>query len=113
MTKIAIFASANSSYVPKAVVALLSFRRWHPEFGYFVLGTKARMHSRMLTLLEEHEIELIDVGENQRLIRKEELEKKALPAETFYLLKGPELLAERGFDYSISIDGDVFCYRPL
>src|SRR5262245_5728838 len=111
--KIAIFTSANSSYVPKAAVALLSFRRWHPEFDYFVLGTKARMHPKTLTLLEDYEIELIDVGESRRLVRKEELVQKALPVETFYLLNGPELLAERGFDYSISIDGDVFCYRPL
>ena len=97
MTKIAVFSSANEGYVPKALVGLLSFRRWHPEYGYYLLGSKTLMQPRTLELLKEQEIELIDVDESRRVARKE-VPKGGFPIETFYLLKGPELLAERGFD---------------
>src|SRR5262249_142623 len=65
-----------------------------------------------IELLRKHGVELLDVDETRRLVRKGVFKDK-YPIEAFYKLKGPELLAERGFDYSITIDGDVFCYQSL
>jgi hypothetical protein len=110
--KLAVFASATDNYVPKALTALLSFRRWHPDFGYYLLGTSAHMRLETLRLLDKYELELIDLDESRQYLRKKVYDSK-FPVETVYLLKGPELMKERGFDFGISIDGDTFCYRPL
>ena len=32
----AIYAAADDSYVPTAVMALRSFQRWYPDYGYFL-----------------------------------------------------------------------------
>ena len=111
---VAIFSSANESYVPKAVAALLSFRRWHPELGYYLLGSRRGFGDWTLDFLRANAIELIDVDEAGSLPRAEGMRgSHELPVETFYLLKGPELMAQRGYDYSVSIDGDVFCRHRL
>jgi hypothetical protein len=112
MRRIAVFAAANDGYVPKAVMALRSFQRWYPDYGYFLLGAKAAMSRESLKFIRHHNIELLDVDEAHRFV-KQGRTKNRFPVETIYRLKGPELLAERGFTYSIQADGDVFCVRPL
>jgi len=109
---LAVYAAADDSYVPKAVMALRSFQRWHPDYSYYLLGTKAAMSQESLQFIRQFNIELIDVDESHRFVKLEQY-KYPYPLETVIKLKGPELLAERGFLYSIVIDGDVFCARPL
>lgn len=109
---LAFFAASDDQYIPKAAMALRSFQRWHPECGYFVLGPKAAMSSQSLEFLRRYSIQLLDVDESRRFV-KQGRRKDKYPTECFYLFKGPELLAEHGFTYSISVDGDVFCARPL
>jgi lipopolysaccharide biosynthesis glycosyltransferase len=109
---LAIYAAADDAYVPKAVMALRSFQRWHPGSGYFLLGTQAKMSQDSMQFIRRYNIELIDVDESRRFVKLEHY-KYSYPLETVVKLKGPELLAERGFPYSLVIDGDVYCVRPL
>jgi lipopolysaccharide biosynthesis glycosyltransferase len=112
MERMAIFATANDQYVPKAVMALRSFQRWHPGYGYFLLGTKSAMSRESLDFIHKFSIKLLEVDERQRFAGQVQY-KVSYPAEVFYKLRGAELIAEHGFEYSMAIDGDVFCARPL
>src|SRR5262249_38161355 len=107
MDSVAVYSVANEGYVAKAVLALISFRRWQSDFGYFLLGTKSELSSESKHLIKRYNIELIDIDEVQSFVRHGRC-KGNYPVEVFYPLKGPELFAERGFHYSIGIDGDVF-----
>jgi hypothetical protein len=108
--KVAIFATADERYVPPSVMALRSFQRWFPEYNYFLLGLRVAMSAQSLALISRYGIELIDVDEAVRFVRPARY-KNVNPLECFYIFKGPELLAERGYRYSLSVDGDVFCPR--
>src|SRR5215210_8073680 len=113
---VAFFSTADEAYVPACVMALRSFQRWFPQCGYFLLGTRASMSDRSLAMLDRYEIELIDTDETKRFVRppyKPVKPHKLNPPEVFYTFKGPETLAERGFAYSIAVDGDVFCPRSF
>jgi hypothetical protein len=112
MHSVAIYSVANEGYVAKAVLALISFQRWHPDFGYFLLGTKSELSSESKQLLRRYNIELIDIDEARSFVKQGRC-KDNYPVEVFYPLKGPEFLAERGFQYSIGIDGDVFAPQPF
>jgi hypothetical protein len=109
---IAVFTSANDNYIPKALMALRSFQRYHPNWSYFLIGTQEKMGQESLELIRRFSIELLEINEMHRLVKRGRY-KDAYPMETFYKLRGPELLAKRGFVYSIGIDGDVFCAHPL
>lgn len=109
---VAVFAAADDQYVPKAVMALRSFQRWHSDWSYFLLATKAALSQESLAFIQRYNIELLDVDETHRFL-KQGRNKHNYPLETIYKLKGPELVFQRGFTYSIGIDGDVFCARPL
>ncbi len=108
---LAIYAVADDKYTAMAVMALRSFQRWHSEFGYFLLGTVASMSQRSLDLIKRYNIELVNVDESQTFIRRGKF--KGIHIEYFYPLKGPELLAERGYEYSLEVDGDVMASRPM
>src|SRR5436309_2345139 len=108
--KVAVFAAADDGYVPYAVMALRSFQRWFPDCGYFLLASRAAMSVQSIALLGRYGIELIDVDDAARFARPARY-KNVNPPECFYLFKGPELLAERGYRYSLAVDGDVFCSR--
>jgi len=109
---IAFYAVANDAYVPTAVIALRSFQRWHPELAYFLLGTIKTFSPQSHELIRRYGIELIDVDESVRFVTQG-TNKDRYPVEVFYPLKAPELLAERGYDYSIEVDGDVFGPEPF
>jgi hypothetical protein len=109
---IGVFAAADESYVPYAAMALRSFQRWFPSWGYFLAGKRASMSPQSLDLLDRFEIELLDIDASQRFIRHEDYRKR-YPVEIFNYLLVPEVLANRGITYSIGIDGDVFCARPF
>ena len=108
--RIAIFATADNTYVPHSVIALRSFQRWFSDCGYFLLGSRAAMSVQSMAFLRRYGIELIDVNDAARFARPARY-KNVNPPECFYLFKGPELLAERGYRYSLAVDGDVFCSR--
>lgn len=108
----AIFATADDKYVPACTMALRSFQRWFPDCSYFLLGTRAAMSQRSIALLERYKIELIDVDLAHRF-RRSACCDNGNAVERFYLFSGPELLWAKGYRYSLSVDGDVFCSRPF
>jgi len=109
---LAIVTSANDNYVPNAVMALNSFRRWHPEFGYFLLGNRVKMSLKSLELMRQFGIEFIHVDEGEPFIRTGPC-KDNYPIEVLYILYCPELFSNLNFEYSLYVDGDVFCSQPV
>ena len=68
------------------------------------------MSPDQLSPVDAYGIELTDVDERDRFARPPEyVQRDPHPAECFYVFKGLELLAERGFAYSVAVDGDTFC----
>ncbi len=110
--KLAIYAAADDAYVPKAVMALRSFQRWHAEFAYFLLATENKLSEDSLQFIKKFNIELIDVDQTHRFAKLNKYKYK-YPLETVVKLYGPEILAGRGYPYSLVIDGDVYCAAPM
>lgn len=103
---------ADDGYVPKAVLALRSFQKKHPECGYFLFANAAKLRSETINYIHRNGIELVDVEEDRRFINRG-TRAGIYPPEVFYLFEVPERLADRGFSHSLVVDGDVFCHRRL
>lgn len=109
LASVAFFCSATENYVPQAALALLSVKRWHPECSYFILADTKRLSREAVDLIESLSLRVLPFeGETPFTELVPEW-----PLECYFILKGPELLYRLGYKYSVSIDGDVYCRRPL
>lgn len=104
--KICAYSSCDEDYLPKCVVALLSIRKWNPEVDLFIVAED--LSPQALAFLERHEIRLMQVSLKDRFYKAYDY-----PIECFYLFSGPEIFAGLGYDYSVYVDGDVYCNRGL
>jgi lipopolysaccharide biosynthesis glycosyltransferase len=112
MPRLAVHSAADEPYVPKAVLALRSFQKKHPELSYFLLANAQDLSSNSRRLLDQNSIELIDLKNEMRFERKGTL-KDSYPLATYFRFAGPERLADLGYDYSLYIDGDVYCNERI
>lgn len=104
----AVFCTADDHYIHPALIALDSVRRFHPECGYFVIGNADAIEPGKIRLLERHGIVFLHCERNLHF------QGTAQWPNTAYLsLFGPELLLQRGFDYSLGLDPDILCVAPL
>jgi len=101
-----IFCTANDPYVPKCVVTLLSFRQHHPGVPLHIIGTK--FSSKMKHLMKYHKIQWIEINLKHKFTQAFQY-----PVECYYHFWGPKLLLMRGFQYSVAVDGDLWCNKPL
>lgn len=100
------FSTGNDSYIPKCLVSLLSFTKHNPDFDMFVLCSH----------LSEHNKELCNAcGVTPIKIDLSEFfyQEWRYPKECYYHFKAPEIFLERGYAYSVYIDGDTYCNRPF
>lgn len=107
---LSVYCSADANYVPTSIVALSSFRRFHPDCGYFLVTNAKRLSPEMRALALEFAIELVDVDLADVYAADPP---GAWPSEAFWQLYGPKAFAELGYRHSLLVDGDVLCVRPL
>lgn len=104
---VAVFCTADERYVVPALIALESVRRFHPSCGYFVIGNAKEIPLQSIELLRRNGIEFIHSDRN------EAFDSDVWPNTAYLALFGPEILAGRGFDYSLGLDPDTLCVTPL
>src|SRR5687768_17183739 len=97
-----VFSTGNDAYVSRAVVSLLSFAKFNPDFDMFLLCSELSDESKQLcAYCGVTPVELDLSGAFYRQWR--------YPKECYYHFKGPELFLSMGYDYSLYLDGDTYC----
>ena len=107
---IAVFGSCNEAYAPYLVTSLRSFMSWDHDrrLDYFVLGR--RFSWRTSGLLAAAGIAHVPCDLSRVFPRRR---RRPYPSECFWIFNGPSLFAERGYEFSLAVDGDVWCNRSL
>ena len=104
---IAVYTTSDDNYIIPSIIAIESYRLFHPNLDYFVIGNKKIIREEKIELMNKFNIEFIHSDYNENFLYNN------WPNTAYLLFKGPELLFERGYKYSLSIDADTFCVYPL
>ena len=97
-----VFSTADDAYVPKAIVALLSFSKFNPEYRKYVLCGKLSEENRELCC--DLGVTPLELDLSSAFYRTWKY-----PRECYYHFIGPELFWKLGFSHSVYIDGDTYC----
>ena len=103
---VVVYSTSNDGYIPKCVVSLLSVKRYHPEYDYCIITT--RPCEKHIELCKKFNILIIDIDLKEIFYKEWKY-----PRECYYHFKGPDLFYDRGYDYSVYIDGDIYCNNKL
>ncbi len=106
--KYAVYCTADDAYIRPSIIALESIRRFYPESSFFVIANKDRINAKNIALLSNFDIDLIHYTGDHLFPNV-----RPWKMETFWKYKGPEIFLNLGFTYSMYIDGDTLCVRPL
>ncbi len=111
-TKIAVFGAITENYTEYMIASLRSFIKHNKEseaqYDAFILGHA--FSSRTQRLISQFGIGYININLKKEFTRHV---RHRYPGECFWIFKGPELFASRGYQYSLAVDGDTLCNKPL
>ena len=101
------FSSASDDYIFNAATSLLSIRKFLPDAQLFILSRKISKKNKRF--LRKKQISYVELDLTYLFFQS-----FSYPIECFYLFAGPKIFREKGFKYSVYIDGDVLCLNnPL
>ncbi|HEV3039967.1 MAG TPA: glycosyltransferase [Candidatus Angelobacter sp.] len=106
--RVAIYCTSDAGYALPSLVALASLRRFHPEHSYFLVADREKIHPSLEKTIRDQDVELVHFDDRQLFSGGAHLTR-----ECYWKFLGPKLFSERGFRYSMSIDGDILCVRPF
>jgi len=108
--KLAIYTTSDENYIEHAIVAFQTFREINPHLNldFFIISKELSHHK--LELLDRNSISHIEL-DLSGVFKIEE--NWPYPSECFWLFKGPDLLNNLGYKYSMYIDSDVQCNQPM
>lgn len=98
----AFYSTANSGYLQYAVTSLLTIRNYIPDAHLSILGSGATEYEH--ALMSENDINFIELDLTDRFTKTWDY-----PVECYYIFAGPEQLHDKGYEYSVYIDGDILC----
>jgi len=109
-TRIAIFGAVTENYTEYMIATLRSFKKHNgnEDFDYFILGHA--FSARTQRLINKYGIRYVNLNLKKDFARTH---KHRYPGECFWIFKGPEIFYQRGYPYSVSVDGDILCNRKL
>lgn len=109
MNKIALYTSCDSNYINETIISFKSFTNKNINtFDCFLIGNS--FSNKDIEKLKEHNITYI----NEDLYDEYKIELNwPYPSECFWIYKGPVIFYEMGYEYSLSIDSDVYCNKKL
>lgn len=96
------FSTADDGYAVSSAISLLSVRKQHPTVDLFLIGKKYSAKTKKL--LKKYNVTPIEIDLSDTFHTAWDY-----PAECYYIFAGPEILYERGYKYSVYVDGDVYC----
>jgi len=103
--RIAIFTVADDNYIKYAVVALKSISRFH-DYDLFVVS--GGLNKDSLSLLRKHGIEHAYTDKHYFFP-----DYKKWPRIVFASMFGAEIFYNMGYEYSLGVDPDVLCVKPM
>lgn len=98
----AFYSTCNNDYIEKSAASLLSIRKFIPDAKLFII-------SRNIDEDKKNKLDSLNIGYIDIDLRGIFFRHWEYPIECYYIFAGPELLLEKGFKYSIYVDGDVIC----
>jgi glycosyltransferase involved in cell wall biosynthesis/lipopolysaccharide biosynthesis glycosyltransferase len=105
--RFSIYCTSDDNYVFPSIVTIESVRRFHPECDYFVLGNRNLISQEKLRVLKKFNIGFLHSDKNEQFLND------FWPNTSYLKLFGPEILLEEGYEYSLGLDADTLCVRPL
>ena len=104
--KICAYSTCNDLYIQNSIVSLLSVKKWNPNIDLYIITSNLSDKDREFAA--RYKINVIE----------EDLSSKfhtsfSYPVECYYLFAGQKIFLERGYDYSIYIDGDIYCNSSI
>ncbi|MEA3432659.1 MAG: hypothetical protein U9R01_08360, partial [candidate division WOR-3 bacterium] len=105
--KCAVYCTADDNYIFPSIVALQSVRRFHPECDFFVIGNQGIISKNKLGVLKRFDIHFLHSDQNELFAGSH------WPSTCYLALLGPEMLWEKGYEYSLGLDADILCVQPL
>jgi hypothetical protein len=109
MKKIALYTTCNEKYIIHTITCFKSFNDKNLNiFDFYIIGNS--FNEKYINILKENNINYIDLN----LTEVFKVEKHwPYPSECFWIFKGPDLFYEMGYVFSLSVDSDTYCNRPL
>lgn len=101
-----VFGVCNKKYISHIVVSLLITKKYNKEYDYYVLTSD--YDKKDIELCQNHGIKLLQID-----LSKDFHTQWKYPRECFYHFKAPIIFKDLGYDYSIYIDGDIYCNRKI
>lgn len=109
--KIAICTTITNNYADYAVVCLQSFRHNSClDVDLYVFVNKKTLSQNQIDNFEKHKINIIDMDLSKRYEIPQDW---PYPSECFWIFKCPEILYSLGYEYTLCVDTDTYCNRPL
>jgi len=102
----AIFSTGDAAYLKQMAVALYVACSHNPQLDPWIITDAPKEETKFL---EKYGISVI------RLDLKKEYDvfNETWPSQSFWWSIGPNMFNDLGYDYSIFIDGDVYCVNPI
>lgn len=106
MNKFVAFCVSDDIYIPKCVIALLSFAKYNKNFDLVII---TRVPSeKNIELCKKYFINVITIDLSKYFYKEWKY-----PSECYYHFKAPDILFNMGYNYSIFFDGDVYCNNEV
>ncbi len=107
-----IYSTSDNNYAPKCIVALTTFKKYNNEYDCFIIGTS--FDNYVHELCDMYDIKLIEVDLTNDFYEIPQIEKRSkYPVECFYVFYGPKIFKQMGYEYSLYIDGDIYCNKKF
>ncbi len=108
--RIAVFSCGDENFTQPSIVALKSMEKnlSGVEVDLFYISDKNKNTTKNLKLLNENNIEFLDFTDKNIFFNSQRW-----PKEAFWYLLGPEYFYDRGYEYSIYIDGDTLTVNNI
>ena len=105
--KLCFYSCCNESYIPFAIQTLYSIQLQHPNYDYFVICDSSNvMYTEMC---KRFNITLRYTNIHHYFNR---YTSRHWPSYCFWILYGIHIF-ENEYDYCCSVDGDMYCHKPL
>ena len=110
---VAFFGAVDTKrYLFLMAVTLESVARFHKQAGFFVLAPSgsSQTWAPLLAAMTNSTAELLELHDDSAQFVQ--MKKNTYSPMTFHRLRMPEILAARGYAYSVNLDPDVICVAP-
>ena len=102
----AIFSTGDAAYLKQMAVALYIACSHNPQLDPWIITDATKEETEFL---EKYGISVIRVD----LKKEYDVFNETWPSQSFWWSIGPNMFNDLGYDYSVFIDGDVYCVNPI